>query len=152
NPTGQRIFGYVETEVVGQRLDLIMPQIVDRGTVTQGLERLAASIGDTHLDLAPYEIWGRRKSGEVFPAEITVSRARVAGNDRFLVCLRDVTERRAAEVALRESEARYRMLVDHAPEAILVLDADTGRFVDGNTNAERLFGVTRSELLDIGPF
>jgi diguanylate cyclase (GGDEF)-like protein/PAS domain S-box-containing protein len=152
NPTGERIFGYIESEVVGQRLDLIMPQIVDRGTVSQGLERLAASIGDTHLDLAPYEIWGRRKSGEVFPAEITVSRARVRGRERFLVCLRDVTERRAAEVALRESEARYRMLVDHAPEAILVLDADTGRFVDGNANAERLFGVTRAELLELGPF
>ncbi len=152
NPMGERVFGYGQDEVVGQPLDLLIPQIADRGGAAQGLEHLAAATGDTHLDLTPREIWGRRKSGEVFPAEIAVSRARLGGRETFIVCLRDVTERRSAERHLRESEARYRMLVDHAPEAIVVIDADSGLFVDANQNAARLFGRSQEELLRCGPW
>ena len=65
----------------------------------------------------------------------------------FVLCLRDVTERRESEQAMRESEARYRLLVDHAPEAIVVLDVDTGRFVDANENAQKFFGLDRKRLL-----
>jgi PAS domain S-box-containing protein len=68
---------------------------------------------------------------------------------------RRVGERTAALQAtnqsLRESELRYRALVEHAPEAIVVLDLETGRFVDANENAERLFGMNRDDLLGVGP-
>ena len=68
---------------------------------------------------------------------------------------RRVAERTAALVAsnqsLRESELRYRTLVEHAPEAIVVLDLDAGRFDDANRNAERLFGMSREELIRVGP-
>ena len=49
--------------------------------------------------------------------------------------------------ALRESEEHYRTLVENAPEAIVVLDVDKGTFVDGNSNALRLFRLSREELL-----
>ena len=57
----------------------------------------------------------------------------------------------AANQSLRESEQRYRTLVEHAPEAIVVLDLDVGRFDDVNQNAERMFGMCRKELLRVGP-
>ncbi|MBL9137413.1 MAG: PAS domain S-box protein [Verrucomicrobiales bacterium] len=67
-------------------------------------------------------------------------------------------ERRIAErtAELSASEARLRILVEHAPEAIVVYDGDTGRFVTCNDNAVRLFGRTRAELsaltpLDVSP-
>jgi two-component system, cell cycle sensor histidine kinase and response regulator CckA len=60
------------------------------------------------------------------------------------------SERKAAE-ALRESEARFRTLVEHAPDAIVVLDVDSGIFTDCNDNAARLFGLTREMLLRRGP-
>ena len=63
--------------------------------------------------------------------------------------LRDA-EKRAVE-ALRESEQHYRTLVQNAPEAIVVFDADTGRFVDCNENATQLYGVSREELLRHAP-
>ena len=52
---------------------------------------------------------------------------------------------------LRLAEARYRVLVEHAPEAIVVYDADTACFVDANSKAESLFGASRTELLKSGP-
>ncbi len=56
-----------------------------------------------------------------------------------------------AERALRESEARYRSLVENAAEAIVVFDADSGRFTEVNQNAERLFGMSRDQLLTLDP-
>jgi len=52
---------------------------------------------------------------------------------------------------LRESEARYRILVEHAPEAIVILDVDSGRFVDANENALHLLGITRLDMGRYGP-
>ncbi len=57
----------------------------------------------------------------------------------------------SAELHSRESEARFRVLVEHAPEAIVVYDAASGNLVDANTKAEGLFGCSRAELLSGGP-
>jgi len=153
NPTGERVFGYTEAEVVGQRIELLIPEITiaESETVPQALQRLAASTGDTALDLVGRELWARRKDGESFPAEIAVSKAPLARREMFVLCLRDVSERRESEQAMRESAARYRLLVDHAPEAIVVLDVDTGRFMDANDKAQKLFGLDRAKLLEVGP-
>jgi PAS domain S-box-containing protein len=59
-------------------------------------------------------------------------------------------EKRAVD-ALRESEEHYRILVENAPEAILVCDIDRHQFVDCNENAARLYGFPREELLRHGP-
>lgn len=59
--------------------------------------------------------------------------------------------RQAQAQAIRDSEARYRLLVDHAPDALVLLDADAGRFVEVNASAARLFGMARAELLRVGP-
>ena len=64
----------------------------------------------------------------------------------------DITDSRRTEEALRASEARYRTLMQNAPEAILVMDVARAVFVDANANAERLFGLARDELLDTDPF
>ena len=151
NPTGERVFGYDAAEVVGQRIDLLLPTMAAGETIPEALQRFAASAGDTALDLAARELWARRKSGVTFPAEIAVSKAPLSRREMFVLCLRDVTERRESEQAMRESAARYRLLVDHAPEAIVVLDVDTGRFMDANDKAEKLFGLDRARLLERGP-
>ena len=64
-----------------------------------------------------------------------------------------VQKRRQAQVVLarRESEERFRALVEYAPEAILVLDLDQGRFADANGKAEELFGYSRAALLAMHP-
>lgn len=53
--------------------------------------------------------------------------------------------------AIKASESRARILVEKAPDAIIVTDVDLNRFVDANPNAERLFGCSREELLKSSP-
>src|SRR4029077_4273232 len=152
NPTGERVFGFAAAEVVGEPIDLLIPELAEEGeTIPQALQRFAAASGDTALDLGARELWAQRKSENKFPAEIAVSKAPLTRREMFVLCLRDVTERRESEQAMRESAARYRLLVDHAPEVIVVLDVDTGRFVDANDNAQKFFGFERARLLAVGP-
>lgn len=59
---------------------------------------------------------------------------------------------RRAEIDARESEQRFRILVEHAPEAIVVYDLDQDRFIDANSSAQRMLGMSREALLARGPF
>ena len=70
---------------------------------------------------------------------------------RALVHRRIEEEKRSTHQALMESEQRFRTLVEYAPEAIVVLNVQTGHFVDANENAARLFGYSRESLLNMGP-
>ena len=151
NPTGERVFGFDADEVAGKCIDLLLPKIASGESVPEALERLAASLGDTALDLTAREQWARRKDGRLFPAEIAVSKAPLSQRHSFVLCLRDVTERHESERAMRESAQRYQLLVDHAPDAIVVLDVESGRFVDANGKAQKLFGLNREQLLKFGP-
>lgn len=124
----------------------------DHGGITQFLSPYVAELDSTNPNLAGGELIGRKADGEVFRVELTVSR--VSGFDAgdYVLCMRDVSVRAAAEAALKENEERYRALVEHAPEAILVFDVDTNNFIDANENASELFNLSRRRLLASGFF
>ncbi|MDP3512944.1 MAG: EAL domain-containing protein [Sulfuritalea sp.] len=71
----------------------------------------------------------------------TIAWSLATTRDRALSLARDMTR------SLRESEDRFRVLVEQAPDAIVVYDVDLGHFVDANAQAEKLFGCSREELL-----
>jgi PAS domain S-box-containing protein len=76
---------------------------------------------------------------------------RVNGNFRVDGVVSDVTDRRQAEEALRESEERYRRLFEVESDAILVLDAVKWRYLDVNAAASELYGYTHDEFLGLSP-
>ena len=151
NATGQRVFGHAETEIAGRSLSFLLPQLADKQTLAAQLEQLAARLDDTQVDLAPHETLGLHFNGTHFPAELAVSKTMLNRRSLFVVCLRDTTDRKAADAALRDSEARYRTLVEHAPEIIVVVDLDRNQLADVNENAVRFFKMDRAALLTSNP-
>lgn len=63
----------------------------------------------------------------------------------------EIDGRQKAEAALRESEARYRKVIEHTPTPTVVVDMETGRFADANGSALLFYGVDRTTLLAGGP-
>ena len=88
----------------------------------------------------------RRKDGVLVPSEVSAAQL---DDGRVQIIIRDITERQAAEAALRASEARYRMLLEQASDGIVVMDP-SARFVEVNAQACIMLGYAREELLALG--
>ena len=150
NVTAERMFGRQSHELVGQSLGLIIevPGARREGDYLKELSRVREN---TQLDLSPSAGKGRRADGRQFPLDVVASATEVEGRKIYVLAVRDNSERLEAERALRESEARYRSLVDSAPEAIVVLDPVNGQFIDANDKALKLFKTSRARLIGRGP-
>jgi PAS domain S-box-containing protein len=73
---------------------------------------------------APFESLHRHKDGTTFPVEITPTVADLPEGPRMLAAVRDVSERKRAEAALRESEQRFRLMADAVPQIVWMTDPD----------------------------
>ena len=110
NTAAERIFGYGRDEVIGQSLDLLLPESA-RAAHREHVDRFARGAMESKEMGQRGQIWGRRRSGELFPAEASVSKIRLGGAMHFTAVLRDVTQQRRAEeereaLLFREMDAR----------------------------------------------
>jgi PAS domain S-box-containing protein len=106
NPAAQATFGYGAGEVVGREMaELVVPPSL-RELHRAGLARCVAAGGTGDLLDRRIEITGMRADGSEFPVELTITRIDLPGPPRFTGYVRDITDRRAAEVELRASRAR----------------------------------------------
>jgi PAS domain S-box-containing protein len=102
NEGAERIFGYSSVEVLGKPLDMLIPER-PREIHRQHVADFAASHDTTRRMAQPQDVFGLRKSGEEFPAEASISKIVVGGVTLFAVVLRDITERKNTEAALRRA-------------------------------------------------
>jgi two-component system cell cycle sensor histidine kinase/response regulator CckA len=102
NPAIERIFGYRPDELVGQSLTMLMPEYlrhVHRAAVRRYLET-----GARHLNWAAVELPGLHRDGHEVPVEVSFGESIGPGGHTFTAILRDISDRRASEAALRRSE------------------------------------------------
>ena len=102
NPRGQELFGYHEMEVVGQPIEVLLPQ---RFRARHKLHRdLFFSSPSSRLMGPGMEIAGRRKDGTEFPAEVSLNVVRIRRGDVVIAFVTDITERRLMEREARRTE------------------------------------------------
>lgn len=100
NPAAEKLFGYTSAEITGSPLSRLIPELFRNGhreritffSGSQGLSGLSGTLGI---------MTGLKKNGEEFPIEASISQVDVHGEKSFTVILRDITERLAAEMALK---------------------------------------------------
>jgi PAS domain S-box-containing protein len=90
--------------------------------------------------------WHRRRDGTTFPVEITANRLELDGREIVLATIRDITERKRAEQALRDSEEQYRAIFNASADALVLRDADF-RIVDVNATYEAMSGYARDAVV-----
>jgi PAS domain S-box-containing protein len=136
NAGAARIKGYTAAEIIGENFSRFYPQEdIDRGTPPEEL-RLATASGRYET-----QRWRVRKDGSRFFATLVITAARDSSGRLlgFSEISRDITER-------MESEAKYRGLLEAAPDAMVVVN-ESGEIVLLNLQAEKQFGYHRDELL-----
>ena len=100
NHGAENIFGYTEAEVVGQQLDMLLPEgarVRHRGHIH---DFASGAVGARRMGERSI-IAGRRKSGETFAAEASISKIEIGGDRTFTVILRDASERKRTEEKLQ---------------------------------------------------
>ncbi len=149
NPAAEKIFGYTNKEAIGKKIhELVVPTSM----CTQGRESIKQSVkvfGETgmgYFTVGNVELIGRRRDGEEFPAELSISPLMLNGTWNAVGVVKDITDRKRTEQKIREAEQRYHSLFNHAPLGILVVDPATGLCVEFNDIAHSQLGYTREEF------
>jgi PAS domain S-box-containing protein len=147
NPAAELTFGYAGQEVVGRRLaDLIVPP-GQRALHKTGLARYLATGSSTILGKR-MELTAMRADGSEIPIELTITAIGELPHPTFTAFMRDLTQRKRADAELRESEERYRALVENAHDIIYEHDLE-GHYTSANKAGERITGYSREESLKL---
>lgn len=131
------MFGYSFDEVTGKNImEFAAPE---------SKELLRKNAFET-LSEVPYQDFGLRKDGTQFPTEVYARTVSIKDKQFRVAVVRDLTQQRETEKALRDSERKYRHLMRQAPDAVFVRNRD-GQIIDINEQTCKLTGYAREELL-----
>ena len=140
NQSAERLFGYKAEEAIGQHITLIVPW--ERRSEEEDILRLLAR-GER---VEHFETVRRRKDGTYLDVSLTISpirdaAGRVIGASNVA---RDISERKRVEVALRESEERFRAIVETTPECVKLISVD-GTLLHMNRSGLKMVGARSAD-------
>jgi len=155
----EKQFGYLRDELVGQKVKNIIPEGFAERLIADATRSTAEALAQ-HIG-AGIELSGRRKDGTEFPIEIMLSPLESAEGILVTAAIRDISSRKAAEArlvkaegkrrlvenSLRESEERYRMLLDGIEDYAIFMMDPRGRILSWNAGAERIKGYRADEII-----
>jgi PAS domain S-box-containing protein len=145
NSQTEKLFGYARAELLGQAVEILTPERY-RGKHPgyRGDFMFNAKVRTMGVGL---ELYARRKDGTEFPVEVSISPLHTEDGDLVSSAIRDVTERKQAEAAMRQSEEKFRLLVSGVKDyAILMLDPE-GRIQSWSSGAEKIKGYRGEEVI-----
>lgn len=152
NRGAELIFGYPSSEVLGRPLNLLMPDRFAQSHHKQIQGFAAETTPSRFMKERNTEIWGRRKDGSEFPAEVSISKWKKDGKTVFTAILRDITERQGVEEKLRKEHAFRKPIEDSILAGIVAGDLD-GRLIYVNPAFCKMVGWSEEELIgSIPPF
>jgi formate hydrogenlyase transcriptional activator len=145
NARAEELFGYVRHELLGQSVDMLVPE---RFRNSHAVHRSGFHAQPRSRPMgAGLQLYARKKTGEEVPVDIMLNPIETGGGLLVMTVIRDITDRKRMEDALRSSEERFRLLVETARDyAIFMLDVD-GRVTSWNPGAERINGFTTEEVI-----
>lgn len=144
NAQTERLFGYTQAELSGQPVELLMPERF-RGSHLQSRLHYFAQPAARPMG-AGLDLYGRTRDGREFPVEISLSPLATEEGTLVNAAIRDVTERKSLEAALRRHEKLLRELIDNTPAIIYIKSAD-GRYLLVNRQFETLYKTTNAQLI-----
>ncbi|MDP6873400.1 MAG: PAS domain S-box protein [Alphaproteobacteria bacterium] len=144
NQAAQTMFGYPGSEVIGKNVSILMTE-ADAGAHNGYLADYLQTGVSKILDKGPREVTGHHKDGRAVPLELNIGRIDGAGGPLFVGSLRDISERKRTEEALRRSReeadrAQRRLVeaIENIPEGIALYDSDR-RLVLHNKTLQQMF-------------
>ena len=137
NREAEILFGYSADEMLGQKIEILMPKTHRKKHLQQRSAYKKAP--RARPIVAGLDLHGRRKNGEHFRAEISLTPVETDAGLLVASVIREIN-------ATNESEAYFRTLLESAPDAMIIADED-GKIAIVNAQAERMFGYDRKELL-----
>jgi len=144
NPGAQRFKGYLPHEIIGEHFSRFYTEEDRAAGIPAKALRTAAAEGQFEA-----EGWRVRKDGTRFWAHVVIDPIRTPDGDLvgFAKITRDLTERRAAEVALRQSEQQFVLLVQGVTDYAIYLLDPSGRVTNWNAGAQRIKGYRPGEII-----
>jgi diguanylate cyclase (GGDEF)-like protein/PAS domain S-box-containing protein len=150
NRGAEGMFGYSEAEALGKRLDLLIPRRL-RPDHAAGVRRILAGGEPRIIGHGNLETVGMRREGGTFPLEMSLATWQSGGGRYFTGILRDISIRRKGESALRESEARFRFMLENSPIAAHIEDSATRQVVFANPRYAALLDSTPELVIGARP-